>query len=412
MQSNSLAERLAPTGQTHGEPKPQFFDLSREDDQARISELLEQHLHLTVIDRYEQQLKELFVLDHPTLYQDKARLGVEFAPYRDARSAGREPWQAGVWAYLPWREVLLHLLPDAEFQHVRTARNRNLIPPEEQEKYYNSTIGIAGLSVGNSVALALVLMGGGKRLRLADHDTLELTNLNRIRGSIADLTKPKAYMTAQQIYELDPYADLTLYTDGLTEENIQAFFDGPPTLDVVIDEIDNLGMKLRIRAEAKKRRIPVVMATDNGDSGMVDVERYDLDPNVKPFHGRLPEDIAARIRAGEKLPLPVVGTTIGEHLVGWDITEPHMQESLLEIGKTIPTWPQLGGAAVLNGVGVAVTIRKILTGQPVTDRRALLSLPAALVPNYDSPEQREQRSQNTQEFVRKLREIFEQMAKR
>lgn len=411
MQSNAFAERLVPTSQSQGEPKPQFFDLMQESDRTRISELLERNPHLTIIDRYEQQLKELFVLEHPSLYQDKARLEAEFAPYRDAHNAGREPWQAGVWAYLSWREVLLHLLPDAEFQHVRTARNRNLIPPDEQAKYYQSTVGIAGMSVGNSVALAIVLMGGAKRLRLADYDTLELTNLNRIRGSIADLTKPKVYMTAQQIYELDPYADLALYTDGLTEENIQHFFDGPPKLDVVIDEIDNLGMKLRIREEAKKRRIPVVMATDNGDSGLLDVERYDLDPNIKPFHGRLPDDIAARIRSGEKIPLPVIGTTIGEHLVGWDITEPRMQESLLEIGKTIPTWPQLGGAALLNGVAVAVAVRKILTGQPVTDRRAILSLSSQLIPDYDTPEQLEQRRQATQTFVAKLREMFEQMAK-
>lgn len=407
--SSDLASRLRPSLEAPLEPKPRFFDLSREDDRAQISELLERNPHLTIIDRYEQQLKELFILEHPVLYQDKVRLEAEFAPYRDAHYAGRKSWQAGVWAYLPWREVLIHLLPDAEFQHVRTARNRNLIPPEEQETYYNSTIGIAGLSVGNSVALALVLMGGAKRLRLADHDTLELTNLNRIRGSIADLTKPKVYMTAQQIYELDPYADLALYTDGLTEGNLQAFFDG---LDVVVDEIDNLGMKLRIREEAKKRRIPVVMATDNGDSGMVDVERYDLDPNIKPFHGRLPEDIAARIRAGEKLPLPVIGTTIGEHLVGWDITEPRMQQSLLEIGRTIPTWPQLGGAALLNGVGVAVAVRKILTGQPVTDRRAILSLSSQLIPDYDGPEQLDQRRQATRTFVAKLREMFERMSKR
>lgn len=424
MKTSDLASKLRPSGASQEEPKPEFFDLSREDDRVRLSQLLEAHPHIAVIDRYEQQLKEIFTLEHPPLYADKTRLEAEFPPFREAHYAGREPWQAGVWAYLSWRAVLLHLLPDADFQRVRTARNRNLIPADEQEKYYNSTVGIAGLSVGNSVALALVLMGGGKHLRLADNDTLELTNLNRIRGSIADLTKPKVFMTAQQIYELDPYADLALYAEGLTEKNIQAFFDGPPArnasrsdaggprLDVVVDEIDHLGMKLRIREEARKRRIPVVMATDNGDSGLVDVERYDLDPNVKPFHGRLPEDIAARIRAGEKLPLPVIGTTIGEHLVGWDITEPRMQASLLEIGKSIPTWPQLGGAALLNGVAVAVTIRKILTGQPVTDRRAILSLSSRLIPEYDSPENVEQRRRETEAFVKKLREAFDQMAKR
>lgn len=424
--TEDLAKRLQRQQAAWAPPAPAFFDCSREEDRERLFELLDRSPHVTVIDTYETQLKELLTLERPSLYQDKVKRDAEFAAYRDAHCAGRPPWEVGIWCNLPWREVLLHLLPDADFQKVRTARNRNLIPAEEQEQYYHSTIGIAGLSVGNSCALAIVLMGGGKRLRLADPDTLELTNLNRIRGSIANLTELKAHMTAQQIYELDPYADLTLYPEGLTEKNIQEFFDGPPParrslssrealaewdggggrLDVVIDEIDNLRMKLRIREEARKRGIPVVMATDNGDSGLLDIERYDLDPDTKPFHGRLPEEIVARIRAGEKLPLPVVGATIGEHLVGWDLVEPRMQQSLLEIDKTIPTWPQLGGAALLNGVAVAVAARKILTGEPVTDRRAVLSLSSALIPDYDSLEAVEQRRRDTEVFLNQLRRGF------
>lgn len=418
-----LQKRLQRQSPAWAPPRPEFFDLAREADREGLGNLLARSPHIAVIDTFETQLKELLTLERPALYQDKARRDDEFAGYRRRHAGERGLWEVGVWCYLPWREVLLHLLPDADFQKVRTARNRNLIPAEEQERYYGSTIGIAGLSVGNSCALAIVLMGGGKRLRLADHDALELTNLNRIRGSIADLTKPKAFMTAQQIYELDPYADLTLYPEGLTEKNIREFFDGPPParrspssaeaaakadgeggrLDVVIDEIDNLPMKLRIRDEAKQRRIPVLMATDNGDSGLLDVERYDLDPDAKPFHGKMPEEIVARLRAGEKLPLPVVGATIGEHLVGWDIVEPRMQASLLAIGKTIPTWPQLGGAAVLNGVAVAVAVRKILTGQPVTNRRGILSLSSALIAGYDSPEEVEKRRKDTVSFLAAIR---------
>lgn len=402
---SDLAARLQPSSSPKEEPRPQFFDLSRAADREKLAAVLDVNPSLTVIDTYESQLQEIFVLENPWLNLDRERLTREFPTHRDTHYKDHNPREAGRWAYLPWRNVLLHLLEDKFFQRVRTARNQNLIPREEQERYYDSTIGVAGLSVGNSCALALVLMGGGKRLRLADPDTLELTNLNRIRGSIADLTQPKAFMTAQQIYELDPYADLTLYAKGLTEENITAFFDGPPALDVVIDEIDHLGMKIRIRQEAKKRRIPVVMATDNGDSGLLDVERYDRDPNLEPFHGRAGADIAERV-LGKKLPLPEVGRIIGEELVGWDIVETRMMASLLEIGKTIPTWPQLGGAALLNGVAVAVAVRKILTSQPLTSGRAILSLSSAMVPGYDSPAQSTERKKFTEEFVAKYHEAL------
>lgn len=408
MQS-TLAQRLVPTPRDAEAPRPVFFQLAREDDQQKLALLLDQHGHIAVIDRYEEQLKELFVLQNPWLHLNPPERDKQFTAYRDAHVAEKDAWQAGVWAYLPWRHVLIHLLDDASHQQVRTARNRNLITAEEQERYYRSTIGIAGLSVGNSCALAIVLTGGGKHLRLADPDTLELTNLNRIRGSIAEITSPKVYMTARQIYELDPYADLTLFTDGLTEDNIQRFFDGPPALDVVIDEIDNLGMKVRIRQEAKKRRLPVVMAADNGDSGVLDIERHDLEDNIPFFHGRAGEDIAERV-VGKKLSLPEIGRIITEDLIGADIVTPRMQQSLLAIGFKIPTWPQLGGAALLNGVAVAAAVRMILTGQSLIRNRAVFSVESLLIPDYESEAEVAKRREATQQFRTAFRELLAKAA--
>lgn len=344
------------------------------------------------------------MLQHPWLHLNPPQRDREFIPYRDQHYGQHEPWQVGTWVYLPWRHTLLHLLDDDAYQQVRTARNRNLITAEEQHTYYHSTIGIAGLSVGNSVALALVLTGGGKHLRLADPDTLELTNLNRIRGSLTELTEPKVYMTARQIYELDPYADLTLYPEGLTEENLNEFVTG---LDVAVDEMDNLGMKVRLRQAARAQRIPVVMAADNGDGGILDIERHDLKRNISPFHGRAGKNIASQV-IGKKLPLPVVGKIITEDLLGADIVQPRMQDSLLAIGRTLPTWPQLGGAALLNGVSVAAAVRRILTGQPVTSNRSLLALEAWLEPEYHTARQAKKRQQHTRRFLTAFRRQLRQ----
>lgn len=401
----NLGTRLKSTHVSSKIPKPSFFDLSKLTDLEKLDRLLRDQPSPAVIDTYEQQLKELFVVEHPWLNLDPPRREQEFAAFRTQYYGASQGWEMGVWVYLPWRHVLLHLLPDADYQRVRTARNRDLITVREQQRYYHSTIGIAGLSVGNSCALAIVLMGGGKRMRLADPDTLELTNLNRIRGSIAELTQPKVFMTARQIYELDPYANLELYPEGLTEKNITKFFDGPPRLDVVIDEIDNIGMKVRIRQEARQRGIPVVMAADNGDGGILDVERHDKQKNILPFHGRAGKNIAKRV-VGKKLPLPVVGQIITEDLLGAGNITDRVQRSLLQIGSKLPTWPQLGGAAVLNGVAVAATVRRILNGQPIVGQRAMLSLESWLIPGYAGAAQKGRRRKRTKEFLRRFHRLL------
>lgn len=106
---------------------------------------------------------------------------------RDAlRSLVPTPGGAGVldespvWAYYSWRRTVVRLLGRTSFRRLRLDRNRNKITAHEQERLEHVTVGIVGLSVGHAVALALTLEGGAcGGLRLADFDTLELSNLNR-----------------------------------------------------------------------------------------------------------------------------------------------------------------------------------------------------------------------------------------
>lgn len=391
-----FASRLAPHG-SYGEPQPQFFDLTQEDDQKNIERLLNENSHIRIIDTYEEQLLEYFVLENPVLYRDEEKQKKQFATYRDDHFGKREPWQAGVWVHLPWRQTLLHILEDGMYQEVRTGRNRHLITPDEQKKFYNSTIGIAGLSVGNAVALSIVQSGGGKHMRLADPDTLELTNLNRIRGSISELTEPKVFMAARQIYELDPYAKLELFTEGITEENLGSFMQG---LDVAVDEIDSLVLKVRIRQEAQKRKIPVLMAADNGETGVVDIERHDLE-DTEPFHGRVSKEKIERILNGNITP-PELMQIIGGDLVGFDIHEEKMLYSLSEIGKSVPTWPQLGATAFMNGAFMATAARRIVTGQNLINGRAVISIPSFLEPDFSSEAARQRRQTAIDNFLKKM----------
>ena len=375
--------------------KPRFFNLSKKSDQIKVGKLIESKEVLHIVDDYREQLNELFSVNNPTKVFSP-NLQKEFKEYIKKLEARQPLWQQGNWAYYPWLATLVHILVDKDFQLVRTTRNRNLINKDEQDKFYNSVIGIGGLSVGNNIALSLVLQGGGRHLRLADMDTLALSNTNRVRAGVQNLGLSKVDVTARQIYEINPYARIELFSEGLNKENIAKFFAGPPKLDIVVDELDNLAVKVLIREEAKKNRIAVVMATDNGDNGLVDVERYDLDPETPFFHGRMGDVSYEKLINLDKMG---IGKLIIQH-IGVETVTNRVRESMPEIGKTIVSWPQLGGAAILNGSAVAYCVRKILNNQPIENNRALVSLDEKLIPNYSSPQEKRKRTQSAEKFKR------------
>jgi len=164
----------------------------------------------------------------------------------------------------------------------------------------------------------------------------------------------------------------------------------------VIDELDNLAVKCLIREQAKKRRIAVVMAADNGDNAVVDIERYDLKPQPEFFHGRMG---TVSYDSLSKLDKFGIGKMITKHVGPENVTE-RMQQSLTQMGKTIVSWPQLGGAALMNGAAVAYCARKILNGQPLEKNRALISLDEKLVPGYNTPKAAARRRKVSQSFAK------------
>lgn len=261
--------------------------------------------------------------------------------------------------YFPWNRERVQIPSQRTFFKQRSIRNRNLITEKEQEIFRNFSIGIAGLSVGNSVALALTLEGGANHMKLADFDKLELSNLNRIRAGVHHIGLNKAVLTAQQIYELNPYAELELFLKGLSEKILPKFLKN---LNLVVDEMDNVEMKIKLRLMARKFRIPIVSTADNGDNTIVDVERFDLEPKRPIFHGRI-----EKINLDNKL-------EVIKKMVGFEYVTPRMKASLKQIGKELETWPQLGGASMLCGAALVHVIRKISLGESMKSGKYNVSL--------------------------------------
>jgi hypothetical protein len=94
-----------------------------------------------------------------------------------------------------------------------------------------------------------------------------------------------------------------------------------------------------------------------------------------------------------------IGRLITKHVGPQNVTE-RLQQSLMEMGKTIVSWPQLGGSALLNGAAVAYCVRRILNNQPLEPNRAIVSLDEKLIPDYNSAEQVSQRAAIADNFRR------------
>ena len=351
-----------------------------------------------VIDKYDQLVEELFLIRNPR-HKFSKDYSQDLSEFKKKYLGKNSSDESGSWFYFSWNGLLIHYLPDADHQEIRTARNKNIITKEEQEKFYNFKVGIAGLSVGSHAALTLTMMGGAKTIKLADPDEISGSNLNRIRYDYTYVGKNKCDVAVEHIYQMNPYADVGAYPMGVTVENLADFLSGPPKIDVLVEEMDNLEMKIRIRLAARKLGIPVVMATDNADNVIVDIERYDLDPNLKLFNGVAGDLTLEEFQSLKPQDMPLLATKIaGPHMV-----MPRMQASLLEVGKTLYSWPQLGDAATLSGVAVSYIVKRLALGENLKTGKLEINLDSIFDPNYNSTYAQKQRETDRKGFFSKIR---------
>jgi molybdopterin/thiamine biosynthesis adenylyltransferase len=317
--------------------------------------------------------------DSVVLQRLRADPNVEFIDHRDAQLANlrnlrpppedellAEPYR---WAYYPWRRTVVAVLGPRGFRAVRLDRNRNNITVAEQDRLASLSIGVAGLSVGHVIAHTLAAQGLCGRLRLADFDHIELSNLNRVPATVFDLGVNKAVVAARRIAELDPYLAVEVVDAGLTFDTVDEFVDG---LDIVVEECDSLEMKAALRHAARDRGIPVLMATS--DRGLVDVERFDQDPQRPILHGLMGDlDLAllSGLSSREKV----------RHILRYLDAErlsARGAASLLEIDRSLSTWPQLASEVVLGASAVAEAVRRIGLGEQLRSGRTRIDIGWAL----------------------------------
>lgn len=317
---------------------------------------------MLIVDTLYQQLSELMRIRHPGEILTPERTQELIEVHLD----GKGMVSYGNWVYYPWSHQLVHVLGESEFREVRTNRNQYKITPEEQAALAGKRVGIIGLSVGQSVAQALALERSFGELRLADYDVLDLSNLNRLRAGISQIGMPKTVICARQLMELDPYLNLKIYHDGIHDGNIDSFLCDGGKLDLLIEECDGLDVKVLARHKARSYGIPVLMETN--DRGMLDIERFDLEPQRPLLHGlmgNLEPSMLKGLSQEQKIEylLPMVGL---------NALSERMKASMIEVQSSIVSWPQLGSAVLMGGGIAGEMARKILLGQSTVSGRFYL----------------------------------------
>lgn len=325
------------------------------DNENKLKELLVEKPYLLFVDAFSRQIKELFLIDNiEFIGLDKERVCAS----NDFKRYAEEKKQDYVYVFYSWNNSVVKCIKDDDYFRLKTNRNQDLITSMEQKKLYDFKVAVLGMSVGSNIAFALTQAGISRKIVVADFDVLDTTNLNRMMAGIHQIGLNKAVIAARRIYEDNPYAEVTLLSEGISKEVLEQLLKRRE-IDCIVEEIDNIGLKIEIRKLAMKYNVPVLMITDNGDGVVFHVERYDLGYN-KIFE----KDIEYwKERITEPLTMAKVGDIIMHDIVGGpENVDPKMLASVERIlKKELVSWSQLGSAALLGGVVTTIAVKRIVS---------------------------------------------------
>lgn len=339
-------------GERDGWVSPRGYNLSDNEDLRDAHRLFEEGRVDHVVDPLLSIGEDLFELQHPELQYDIAARTEFLETFTENGN------EYGTWFYFPWRRSLIRYPNREDHYALRTYRNKPLISTSEQTMLHDSTVAVFGLSVGSNVVDSLVQAGIGNTLIIGDSDTISPTNLNRIRSSMFDVGLPKTTVTGRKVSEIDPYISQVHLSAGYRDDVDTFLAEMQP--DVIIEEVDNLSVKAKLRRAAGRLAVPLVMAGDIGERSIIDIERHD-EKSVKPFNGKISQSdfdalLAGTLSVAEQEKILV-------KINGFRNLSPRLIDSSMRRGVDIAGFPQLGSVAATGAAMATVAIRGILTGE-------------------------------------------------
>jgi molybdopterin/thiamine biosynthesis adenylyltransferase len=235
----------------------------------------------------------------------------EFAGYRrlvaECEAAGRWEPDYGSYVFDATSGRLFLVAPEYWHRIALTASSGSLLLDVSGEMHWarvrecleTAVVGIVGASVGSNVLEGVCRELRPRRMKIADPDWVELSNLNRLervsiealvrsRSARSDPRNPfelhrynKAEVAAYQQNLVDPYAEHFVYASGIDEDNMDRFLLGEgdePRLDLVVEEADDLQLKVRLRKRCRELGIPVLMMSDFGHMAVSHFQDFARNP--------------------------------------------------------------------------------------------------------------------------------------
>ena len=151
---------------------------------------------------------------------------------------------------------------------------------EGQQRLVDAHVLVVGAGgLGSPVALYLAASGVG-HISIADHDVVDLTNLQRqIAHTTARVGQPKVDSASQAMLALNPEVRVTALPRQLDAAQLDALV---PTVQVVVDCCDNFETRQAVNAACVKHQVPLVSGAAIRMDGQLSV--YDARDDASPCY--------------------------------------------------------------------------------------------------------------------------------
>jgi len=172
-------------------------------------------------------------------------------------------------------------------------RTQLMLGEEQLKRLRDKHVLIVGLGGVGAYAAEMICRAGINKLTIADNDIVQASNINRQLIALhSTIGHSKADLMLARLKDINPNADITVFTDYVKDKAIYALLDA--NYDYVIDAIDTLSPKVYLIVHATNKGFPMVSAM--GAGGKLDPTKIKVADLSQTFNCRFAYDIRKRLR--------------------------------------------------------------------------------------------------------------------